>query len=110
MRTFRKVEKFAILQRLYFAKCSVWGENSYCQKHDKSHLTITLQLMYAKNLLEKAANDPKMTGFRKVAPLAILQRLYSLCKMVTLERKLILPKHAENYSTTILQLIYEEDC
>ena len=58
------------------------------QKPLQRHVRVVL----FKKWLQKTRNIKKMTSFRKSPKLPTMQRLYRLCKMVSLAQKLKLPK------------------
>ena len=76
-----------------FAKSSLWVKNVDSKKLHKIHSTNHLELFCAKKHSKKTPNIREMRPFWKSA---IMQRLYSLCKILTLGKKCGFQKTSQN--------------
>ena len=79
------------VKAITFAKRSVWVKDWNHQKRAKNDSTSTLELFYAKNVLIKGPIFEKWDDFENWQKWP-LSKGYSLCKMVSLGRKLKWPK------------------
>ena len=89
MRPFWKLTKMATMQRLYsLSKIVSLGQklklSKICQKWFFNPIAVVL----CKKRLEKAINIRKMRPFWKSTKMATMQRLYSICKIISLGQKL----------------------
>ena len=86
-----------LAKAIAFAKWSVWVKNKKCQKHAKNHSRRTLALFCGKNSSEKTPNIGVLQN-------GLSWKGYSLCKMVSLDQELKMPKHAKNHFTKTVVL------
>ena len=97
----RAFSKSAIMQRIYSpCKILALGQKLKLQKTCQNPFYKSFTVVLCKKPLQKTPNIREIRAFSKSA---IMQRIYSPCKILTLGQKL---KFQKNMSKSILQIIY----